>query len=213
MLNDLRDKAVLITGGTKGIGLATGLAFGAQGAAVTLTHKWSSADEDEIKGQFANLGAPEPLIVEADAREDEDTNALLEMMKAHHDSVDVFVSGVAFAQIVDDIDDYSKRSLLQSIEYSVWPTIEYLRRIKATFGQYPRYVVALSSIGAESNLPGYDMVAACKAALETICRYLASRLGEEDVRVNVVRTLYVDTESFSQTMGCRLCALHSRTPA
>ena len=28
MINDYKDKAVLITGGTKGIGLATGLAFG-----------------------------------------------------------------------------------------------------------------------------------------------------------------------------------------
>ena len=32
MLNDLKGKAVLITGGTKGIGLATGLAFGQAGA-------------------------------------------------------------------------------------------------------------------------------------------------------------------------------------
>ena len=35
--NDLNGKAVLITGGTKGIGLATGLKFGAQGARTYLT--------------------------------------------------------------------------------------------------------------------------------------------------------------------------------
>ena len=67
MLNDFHGKAVLITGGTKGIGLATGLAFGQAGAHVTLTHKWGSADEDEIRQQFADCGAPEPKIMEADA--------------------------------------------------------------------------------------------------------------------------------------------------
>ena len=40
MFTDYRDKVVLITGGTKGIGLACGLAFARQGAQVVLTHRW-----------------------------------------------------------------------------------------------------------------------------------------------------------------------------
>ncbi|MBW2459344.1 MAG: SDR family NAD(P)-dependent oxidoreductase, partial [Deltaproteobacteria bacterium] len=44
LLNDFRDKAVLITGATKGLGLAIGKAFGAEGAHVYLTHRWGSAD-------------------------------------------------------------------------------------------------------------------------------------------------------------------------
>ena len=66
MRNDFTNKAVVITGGTKGIGLASGLAFGKQGAHAYLTHRWSSADEDEVRGKFAAIGAPEPAIVEAD---------------------------------------------------------------------------------------------------------------------------------------------------
>lgn len=209
-MNDLRGKAVLITGGTKGIGLATGLAFAAQGAAVTLTNKWGSADEDDIRARFAELGAPEPMIVSADVREDEDTDDLLTLMKERHDSIEVFVSGAAFAQTVDGVDAYSRRGFVQSIEYSVWPTAEYPRRIKAAFGHYPRYVVALSSNGADSRLKNYDLVAACKSSLETLCRYMAARLIDEDVRVNVVRTLFVDTESFSATMG-EDCAPFFRT--
>ena len=52
MLNDLRGKTVLITGGTRGIGLATGLAFGREGAVCTLTHRWGSADENDIRRRF-----------------------------------------------------------------------------------------------------------------------------------------------------------------
>ena len=46
---DYRGKAVLVTGGTDGIGKATGLAFGAFGAQVYLTHRWGSADEDALR--------------------------------------------------------------------------------------------------------------------------------------------------------------------
>ena len=53
MFNDFRGKAVLITGGTAGIGLATGLAFGRRGADCTLTYRWGSADE-----ALSRLGYP-----------------------------------------------------------------------------------------------------------------------------------------------------------
>src|ERR1700690_1876815 len=100
MLNDFKGKAVLITGGTKGIGLATGLAFGQQGAHVTLTNKWGSADEDDIRDQFLRRKAPVPSIVEADAGSNEDTKALLQELKKKHERVEVLISNVAFAQVV-----------------------------------------------------------------------------------------------------------------
>jgi len=125
MLNDLKGKAVLITGGTKGIGLATGIAFGRCGAHVTLTHKWGSADEDDIRAQFAQAGAPAPQIVEADAASNEDTKALLSELRKKHERIEVLIPNVAFAQVVKSMDDYQKRYLLRSIEYSVWPMIDY----------------------------------------------------------------------------------------
>jgi len=48
---------------------------------------------------------------------------------------------------------------------------------------------------------GYDLVAASKAVLEALCRYLHYRLHPEGVSVNVVRTRFVDTESLAATFG------------
>lgn len=201
MLNDLRGKAVLITGGTRGIGLATGLAFGRQGAVCTLTHKWGSADEDEIRRQFLEAGAPEPRIVEADAGVPDDTTAVLEGIRSTGATLEVFVSNVAFAQVVRSLDDYQKRSLLRSIEYSVWPLIDYLQQQKRILGRYPRYVVGLSSVGPDKYTANYDFVAASKAVLETLGKYLSFRLAEADVRLNIVRAALVRTESLQATMG------------
>ena len=198
---DLRGKAVLITGGTMGIGLATGLAFGREGARCVLTHKWGTADEDEVRAQFAEAGAPEPMIVQADVGHDEDTRALLEAIRAEHDSVEAFISNVSVGLIVKGVDDYEKRSLFKSIEYSAWPMVEYTRQIKAVFGRYPRYVVGLSSGGPDAFYKNYDFVAASKAVMETLCRYLNYRLFDEDIRINVVRSRLVRTESLRMTFG------------
>lgn len=201
MINDLKGKAVLITGGTMGIGLATGLAFGRQGAVAWLTHKWGTADEDEVRAQFKAAGAPEPHIVQADAGVDEDTIALLEEMRRQHEHVEAYISNVSVALVVKGIDDYEKRSLHKSIDYSAWPMFSYTDHIKKVFGRYPRYVVGLSSGGPDAFYKNYDFVAASKAVMETLCRYMNYRLFDEDIRINVVRSRLVRTESLRATFG------------
>jgi NAD(P)-dependent dehydrogenase (short-subunit alcohol dehydrogenase family) len=200
-MNDLRGKCVLITGGTMGIGLATGLAFARQGARVTLTNKWGSVDEEVLRARFAAEGLEALRVISADASREEDTEALLAELHKDFEAVDVFVSNVSMALVVQTLDDYSKRSLFKSIEYSAWPFFDYTRRIHAVFGRYPRYVIGLSSGGPDHFHTNYDFVAASKAVLEVMCRYMNSRLFGEDIRINVVRARAVRTESLRSTFG------------
>jgi NAD(P)-dependent dehydrogenase (short-subunit alcohol dehydrogenase family) len=201
VIADYHGKAVLITGGTAGIGLATALAFAKQGAACTLTYRFGTADEDEVRAKFARLGAPEPVLVQADVANDEDTDALLDDLHKRHDRVEALISNVSAALVVNSFDDYDRRGLLKSIEISAWPLVEYTRRIKRVFGSYPRYIVGMSSTGPDSFNVGYDFVAASKAVMETLCRYMNYRLFDDDVRINVVRSRSVVTASFESTFG------------
>jgi len=202
IINDFHDKAVLITGGTKGLGLATGLAFGREGAHVYLTNKWGSADEDKLKQAFARVGAPEPAIIEADAAEDQDTEALLRRIKEDHDRIEVFVSNVSFAQVGSGMKKYrKKRNLFNSLGYSAWPMVGYLQQMKQVLDCYPRYVVATSCDGPDTYYPGYDFVAASKAVMETLCKYINTYLFDEDFRINILRSRPVSTESLKATFG------------
>lgn len=205
ILNDYSGKAVIVTGGTKGLGLAIGRAFGGEGAQVYLTHRWGSADEEEVERSYAEVGAPKPRIVEADASNKEDTAELLELVKQQHDGVEVFVSNVAFAQVNHGgIEGLTKRALLKSLEYSAWPMVGYVQQIKELFGRYPRYTLATSCDGPETFYPGYDYVAASKTVIETFCAYMAKHLWEEErALVNVIRSRPVSTESLVATFGER----------
>ncbi len=197
---DLSGRVALITGGTRGIGLGIALKLGEAGARCVLTHRWGSADPDELAGLFEDRGAPRPLIEMADVSRSEDTEALMARIKEDHDGVDILIHNVAFAARPKELKEYRKRSLIRSLEYSAWPLVDYVEAARGSFGRPPGHVVAISSDGADRSYPGYDFVAASKSVLEVLARYLGGHLAGESV-VNVVRFGMVPTESFEAMFG------------
>ena len=210
---DFTGKTVLITGGTQGIGLACGLAFAKLGATCVLTYRWGSVAEEDVIAQFASQSAQAPVIIRADVSEKEDTVDLLKSLVERDLFVDIFVSNATGSIAINSLDDLTEKALMSSIRYGVWPTVEYLKQIKAAFGLFPKYTVVISTTGIDSYTRNYDLVAASKAALETLCRYLAFRLKDENARINVVRTRAIETESMKAVIGDDLQRLAEKTGA
>jgi len=206
MLANFEGSVVLITGGTRGIGLSTALLFAKLGAQCIVTYRWGSTDDSKIKQQFLDAGAPEPILFQADVANKEDTASLMQFIKDDMGlpQVDIFVSNVSASAVITSFDDYSLKSLHKSIRYSVWPLVAYTKQLYQTFERYPRYIVAVSSTGPAQYSYGYDYVAFTKAILETFCKYMAHRLRDKPVCVNAVRSRAIRTQSLEDTFGQEL---------
>lgn len=198
------NRVALVTGGTRGIGLAIALAFAKRGASTVVTYRWGSVEEDDLERTFEAAGARAPLLVQADAGEDEDTDALMAEIGRRHAGVDVFVSNVAGSVVVKDFASMSERALMKSIHYSAWPLVGYLQKLEATFGRYPRYALGLSSPGPDSYSPGYEFVAASKAVLETLMRYANYSLRNDNININIIRAGAIKTQSAHEMFGDEL---------
>lgn len=125
----------------------------------------------------------------------------MEVLKDRVGSVDVFISNATGAVLINELEDLTERALMKTMQYSAWPTIDYVLKMKDQLGCYPRYIVVISSAGPDRYHVNYDLMAASKASQETLCRYLSYRLRDEEVFINIIRTLGVRTEAFQTTFG------------
>lgn len=198
---DFSGKVVLITGGTRGIGLETALLFAARGARCILTYRWGEHDEAELEARFQAVHGHPPLLLQADVARAEDAQECLDQVKARFGAVDIFISNAAAASLVKTFDDYTLKALHQSVSRCAWPMVEYTERIRSTFGSYPRYVVGVSSTGPSHYNPSYDFVAASKIVMEVLGRDLDARLAPHGGAAFVVRGHSIRTKLFEDTFG------------
>ncbi len=181
----------LVTGGTRGIGRAIGLAYAGAGARVVLTHRWGSVEPDEIWEEADRLGVARPEVVESDVADDDDLERLLDRVG---ELPRVFVSNVCVAGRGDG--RLHARTLAQSLSYSADPFQTHLDAMSARWGAPPRYVLATTSDGHEHFYPGYDYVAAAKGVLEALVAERARTDG--DSVFIALRFRQVGTQSFEE---------------
>ena len=71
----MKGTAAIVTGGTRGLGRAVGLALARAGASVFLTHRWGSVPELDVATAFRAEGLSAPRVVECDASDPEATRS------------------------------------------------------------------------------------------------------------------------------------------
>jgi len=204
----LGDRAVLVTGGTRGIGKAIALRLVSLGAnRVALGYLRNDAAAEEAAEEVRAAGA-EPLLVRGNVASDR--------------VVAEFANHGPFAAVVHNAATGVIRSALET-EDKHWDwtlganarALLSLARACTPDMQPGSSIVGVSSLGSTRVLENYVLVGTSKAALESVVRYLAVELAPRGIRVNAVSAGVVETEALDHFPNREqmLRAARERTPA
>ncbi len=175
----LRDKVVVITGGSKGIGHAAARAFAAEGAQLAICARGSEALEataGEIRALGVNVHAQT-----ADVGEPAELDAFLESTRAALGRIDVLVNNASGFGVSDDENGW-KLSFDVDVMASVRASWKVVPWMKAQGGGVILHISSTSALEAGSP-PAY---AAAKAALISHSKTLAIALAPAKIRVNTI---------------------------
>jgi enoyl-[acyl-carrier protein] reductase III len=192
MNRDLEGKVALVTGGGRGIGHAITLELAQRGAHVVVCYLRRRAPAEETC-RLAENHSVKALAVRANVGEIGHVESLFDEIDETFGRLDVFVSNAATG-VIRDLPELDERAWEWTMNANARAFFLCGRRAIALMHEGGN-IVALSSQGSSRVLPGYSIVGASKAAIETIARYLAVELAPRGIRVNIVAPGVVDTDA------------------
>ncbi len=180
----LRDKVCVVTGSTRGIGLATARLLAAEGARVVTSGRGAAPGAGEafhVACDLARVGEPERLVEEAVA-------AL--------GGLDVLVNNVGYAE-QRRFEDVTDELWEEAWQLNV---MSYVRAIRAALPHLRAAgggaIVNVSSSAGKRPSTGMPEYSVAKAAVLSLSRLVADLYGKEGIRCNAVTPGPVATDAW-----------------
>ena len=188
----LRGKIVFVTGGSSGIGRATAVAFGREGARVALSYRNDRAGAAETAGMVGEAGG-EALTVRYDLADESSIRRAVEEVVERWGALHVLVNNAVrwpgrggsggvtlFEEVPPERWQEDTRTLLEGAYLTIQAVLPLMRA--AGWGR----IVNVSSSLAEDGMAGGAPYTAAKAGLHGLTRTLAKELAPAGILANVV---------------------------
>lgn len=190
--------AILVTGGTKGIGLAIARRFARPGVDVFLNYRADDDAAHKARDGIEALGA-RCHVLKGDVGTPAGAAAVLDEVKARTDRLDQLVH-CAVKVLPGPLLGIDPVAFTEAINLN-GTAIVYLVQAARPLLRRGSTVFFLSSRGSRVPVPNYAAVGAGKSLAESLVRYLAIELAPLGVRANCVSPGAVDTEALRQVYG------------
>lgn len=200
----MKDKTLVISGATKGIGKAIAYRFAKEGANIAFTYNSNEEVAKEIADDLqANYGVKAkyyPLNI----LEPDEYKELFTKIDADFDRVDYFISNAIISgrAVVGGFAPFMRlkpKGLNNIYTATVLAFVvgaqEAAKRMEKVGGGS---IVSLSSTGNLTYTPNYAGHGTSKAAVEIMVKYAADELGDKNIRVNAVSGGPIDTDALKK---------------
>jgi len=181
---NLHDRVVLITGGSKGLGLALARKFTDEGAKVSICAR--SQKPLELAREKLESSGKDVLAIACDVREPEQVRLLVEQTIAHYGRIDILVNNAGIIivgpQETMTIDDYAD-TMDTMFWGTLYPTLEVLPLMRE---QHAGLIINITSIGGKVSVPHLLPYSCAKFAAVGFSEGLHTELAKEGIRVTTV---------------------------
>lgn len=206
----MKDKVVVVTGGSRGIGAAIARRFAAAGSGVVIGYR---SDADAAARVLAEIGesSAEGLAIKADISDENGARELVSRTVARFGRIDVLVNcaGVAPYRTFESVDAAHVRAVFDAnVLGTVLVTQASLPHLTAPGGR----IVNFSSALAFRPIPTSSIYAASKGAIVTLSHALSKELGPRGITVNTIAPGVIETEMTSAILAERGANIVASTP-
>jgi glucose 1-dehydrogenase len=190
-------RAVIVTGGSRGIGAATARRLAEAGYGVCIGYRHDAEAAREVVRQIEAAGG-HALCVPADMSAEAELPRLFDAAEAALGPLHALVNNAGITGPLGRFVELEAVAMRRVVEVNLTGTMlctqEALRRFAARPDAPGRSIVNISSVAAVTGSPGeYVHYAATKAAVESFTLGLAREVAEQGIRVNAVAPGTVQT--------------------
>tara|TARA_R110000824_G_scaffold104360_11_gene247722 strand:+ start:9766 stop:10539 length:774 start_codon:yes stop_codon:yes gene_type:complete len=191
---NLKDRIVLVTAGSKGIGLATASGFHECGAKVAICGR-SQAALDAATAQM-----PGCLALTGDVSRSQDIERVVEAVTQEFGAIDILVNNAGgpppglFVDLDDEDWDKAIELTLKSVIRATRLVLPHMRAQK--WGR----IINISSTGVKQPVPGLTLSNSIRMAVLGWAKTLANQVAADNVLVNTVCPGFTQTDRIAEIL-------------
>jgi NAD(P)-dependent dehydrogenase (short-subunit alcohol dehydrogenase family) len=194
----MTEKIILITGGSRGIGAATAQLAAVQGYAVCISYLQRGEAAEQVVSAIRNSGG-EAIAVRADVAVEADVVRLFKTLDRSFGRLTALVNNAGTLERQMRVEEMDAARLNRVFATNVTGSLlcarEAIRRMSTGHGGNGGAIVNVSSAASRLGSPNeYVDYAASKGAVDTMTIGLAKEVAAEGIRVNAVRPGVIYTE-------------------
>ena len=207
-MENLKDKVVLITGSSRGIGAAIALKVSQAGAKVIINYAGGKEPAEKLAQEIISNGG-QALAIKADVSNSTEVKNLFDESIAHFGKIDVLINnaGIMITKLIKDTTD---EDFDRHFNINVKGTFNTMREAASKLADNGSIINFSTSVN-RIMLPGYATYVATKSAVEQLTRVFSKEIGSRGINVNSVSPGPTNTELFttgkSEEVIARLASL------
>ncbi len=191
----LREKLVLVTGASRGIGAAAAKRLGKSGASVIINYHQNREAAQRVLDEIQAAGGRGTLF-QADVTRKDQVDLMIQAAREQYGAIDVLVNNAYFPFQVGHLHELSWDEFHRAIEHEL---VAFHNCVQACLPDMIQKksgkIIVVSTRLAQQPLPKLGAYAAAKSALESMADTMAIELGPLGINVNVVTPAFTLTDA------------------